>query len=303
METLEFSTARSSSWPVEGRRAEAAVMRGLPEPVLSEAVQQRLELLLAEVEPRHAIAETGPDPVQSEVAQPAAPAEAALERLPDVGVRAERLALPEVGAQLVGFAKEHLAAVVIVLLVACGWAGYSVLQVRTTPVAAAAAPASVVATPSPSVTPPELIVVHVLGAVTHPGVVELPSGSRVQDAIEAAEGLTGSADPAELNFAAVLADGSQLVIGTKKHPRGEVRTVGGSAPGTSGSTNPGGSRVSLNTATLAELDLLPGVGPVTAQKIIDWREAHGSFTSVEQLQEVDGIGPKTYAELADRVQL
>ncbi|MCB0910832.1 MAG: helix-hairpin-helix domain-containing protein [Propionibacteriaceae bacterium] len=195
-----------------------------------------------------------------------------------------------------------MAAVVVVLLVGCGWTAYSLLQARSTQVAVAAPP-SVVASPTPTATPtpaPTLLV-HVLGAVRHPGVVELADGSRVADAIAAAGGLAKSADPAELNLAAVVADGSQIVIGTRSNPQGEVRGTG--ASGASGGGSAAGGTISLNTATLDQLDTLPGVGPVTAQKILDWRAEHGRFTAVSELQEVDGIGPKTYADIAPNVRV
>ncbi len=143
---------------------------------------------------------------------------------------------------------------------------------------------------------------HVLGAVQRPGVVELADGSRVEDAIRAAGGLARTADPAELNLAAVVADGAQIVIGTRSKPRGEVRGPGGTS-GAAGGSSGGGGTVSLNTATLEQLDTLPGIGPVTAQKILDWRNKHGRFTAVSELQEVDGIGPKTYADIAPNVRV
>jgi competence protein ComEA len=119
----------------------------------------------------------------------------------------------------------------------------------------------------------------------------------VLDAITAAGGLTDDADPGELNLAAVVADGSQLVIGDRASPRGELRPAGG------GEDGDGAAKVSLNTAGQAQLETLPGVGPVTAQKIVAWREQHGKFTKVAELQEVDGIGPKTYAELEPHVRV
>lgn len=293
----------------------------MPEPVLSEVVQQRLELLLSEVEPRHATGGPRQDPelAESEAvgrAQPRLAGRRATALVTgECGPR--RLAEPPPGrrpgadlreglAQAVAeFTKTHLVSVILLLTVAAGWTVYAVFQVRTTPVAAAAAPPSIVASPTPdqaSTTPPAAILVHVIGAVSSPGVVKLPVGSRVQDAIEAAGGLRRSADPADLNLAATVSDGSQIVIGTVKKPAGELRAGagGGGSGGTSAGTD---AKVSLNSATLAELDLLPGIGPVTAQKIIDWREAHGGFATVSDLQQVDGIGPKTYADLAARVSV
>ncbi len=189
----------------------------------------------------------------------------------------------------------------VVLLVGCGWTAYSLLQARSTPVAVAAVP-SVLSSPTASATPVPRVLVHVLGAVRRPGLVELEEGGRVADALALAGGLTAAADPGELNLAAVVADGSQLVIGTRGKPRGELRGDGAGAGAGPGSGSAPG-KVSLNTATLQQLDTLPGVGPVTAQRILDWREQHGRFNSVTELQEVDGIGPKTYADIAPNVRV
>ena len=223
------------------------------------------------------------------------------------------------------FTRWHLGVVAAVLVVGLVWGGWS--WVRARPEAVAAPP--VVQTlgapvPSGSVAPPAgaapasptpsaaVLVVHVLGAVRHPGLVRLPDGSRVQDAIKAAGGLRRDADPDELNLAQPLEDGVQLVVGTSKHPAGEVRPPGGSTGG-AGSGGTGGSGtakdgaagapVDLNRASVDQLDTLPGVGPVTAQKILDWREQHGRFSRVDELQEVDGIGPKSYARLVPLVRV
>ena len=230
-----------------------------------------------------------PDPGQQPAAEPSSP----LRR--SVG-------------QVLAFGREHLAAVVVVLLVGIAWSAYSLLQVRSTPVAAAApviqSSASATPQPGPASAPPAQVVVHVIGAVRTPGVVKLPEGSRVADAISAAGGLSGSAAPGELNLAQVLADGVQVKVGTRTHPGGWIRGAAGSAAPAPGDS-PGGdqTKVALNSATLAQLDTLPGIGPVTAQKILDWRKAHGKFTAITELQEVDGIGPKTYADLADHIRL
>lgn len=205
------------------------------------------------------------------------------------------------------FGREHLAAVVVVLLVGVAWSAYSLLQARSSPVAAAAPviQASPSATPQASGTPAAQVVVHVIGAVRRPGVVTLPEGSRVADAIAAAGGLGESAAPGELNLAQVLGDGVQVKVGTRKHPGGWIRGAAGTESGaaSAGAAGSDPSKVALNSATLEQLDTLPGIGPVTAQKILDWRKEHGKFTAISELQEVDGIGPKTYADLEDRVRL
>lgn len=213
-------------------------------------------------------------------------------------------------ARVIGFTKDHLTTVIVVLLVGVAWTAYSLLQVRSTPVADAAprvqsspSPSGATPAPAPAGTAGPQVLVHVIGAVNHPGVVTLPNGARVADAIAAAGGLTAKAAVGELNLAQVIADGTQLKIGSTRHPGAWIRDASGASGGAAEPPSGGGNKVSLNKATLQQLDALPGIGPVTAQKILDWRKAHGRFTAVTELQEVDGIGPKTYADLADRVQL
>jgi competence protein ComEA len=139
------------------------------------------------------------------------------------------------------------------------------------------------------------VIVSVVGSVVRPGLVTLPTGSRVAAAVEAAGGLAPDADPASVNLAAVVTDGQQIVIGAP----GEAAGGGApAAPTVSGSVV--GGRLDLNTATAAELDALPGVGPVLAQRIVDHRK-QGPFTSVDQLDDVPGIGPARAAELAELV--
>jgi competence protein ComEA len=137
------------------------------------------------------------------------------------------------------------------------------------------------------------VVVSVVGSVVRPGLVTLPSGSRVADAVQAAGGLVPPADQASVNLAAVVTDGQQIVVGAPGAPAGTADAAGGSA------AVPGG-KLNLNTATAAELDALPGVGPVLAQRIVDHRD-QGPFTSVDQLDDVPGIGPARAAELAKLV--
>lgn len=168
------------------------------------------------------------------------------------------------------------------------------------PILPAVAPEpSAVAEPEPSQTAPPVLRVHVAGAVVRPGVIEVPQGSIVQDAIIAAGGLTAEADPAQLNLAAPVADGMQILIGTVSAPLGEI---GGADPVANG---PGGANgpLDLNTATQADLEDLPGVGPVMAGAILAWREENGRFNSVEELQEISGIGPKTFEKLAGLVKV
>ncbi|MGR0221629.1 helix-hairpin-helix domain-containing protein [Agromyces sp. ZXT2-6] len=138
------------------------------------------------------------------------------------------------------------------------------------------------------------LLVHVLGAVARPGIVELAPGARVVDAVGAAGGLTAEADPGGVNLARALVDGEQLV----------VPVVGAAESATAaGAPGPGDGRVSLNHADAAELDTLPRIGPALAQRIIDWREANGPFTDVAQLLDVAGIGDAVYSGLVDLVTL
>lgn len=132
------------------------------------------------------------------------------------------------------------------------------------------------------------IVVDVAGHVQRPGIVTLPAGSRVHEAIEAAGGLAGVVDTTSLNLARKLVDGEQVLVGVA--PASPV----GSPVSASGATN-------LNTATVDDLDELPGVGPVTAQSIVDWRTENGPFRSVDDLLEVRGIGEGTLGDLRDLV--
>ena len=134
------------------------------------------------------------------------------------------------------------------------------------------------------------VVVHVVGAVQLPGLYRLPRGKRVADAVARAGGATAKADLALINLAALVSDGQQVVVPARAPP--------GTAP-SAGET--GGGPVHLNSATVEQLDTLPGVGPVTAQKIIDYREKHGAFSSVRELDAIPGIGPARLEQLTELV--
>ncbi|VXB35615.1 Competence ComEA helix-hairpin-helix repeat region domain protein [Arthrobacter sp. 9AX] len=147
-------------------------------------------------------------------------------------------------------------------------------------------------------TPAGTVVVHVAGAVLGPGVVQLPAGSRVHDAVAAAGGASPGADLDRLNLAAPVTDGQKIQVPRPGEPLPD-NTGGAGAQDTGGSpdNNAAGSKVNLNTAGVEELDGLPKVGPVLAQRIVDWRREHGPFTAVEELDAIDGVGPKMLESL------
>jgi competence protein ComEA len=171
--------------------------------------------------------------------------------------------------------------------------------VVTTPaVSPGGAPETSTAGPAgaPTTTVGGTVVVSVVGLVAAPGLVTLPAGSRVADALAAAGGLLPEADAASINAAAVLSDGQQIEVGLP----GAAPAPGAAAP----AGDPGaGGLVDLNSATVADLDGLPGIGPVLAQRIVDHRSAHGPFGSVDELDDVSGIGPAIFAELVARVRV
>ena len=156
---------------------------------------------------------------------------------------------------------------------------------RATPVVAAA-PIRAEAGPA--------LVVHVVGAVRRPGLYRLPQRSRVADAVARAGGSTRRADLSLVNLAAPLADGVQVVVPVRASA---TAATGGGQPSSAG-TPPAGP-VHLNTATMEQLDALPGVGPVTAQKILDYRQKHGAFSSLEELDAIPGIGAARLEQLRD----
>jgi competence protein ComEA len=156
------------------------------------------------------------------------------------------------------------------------------------------APLEEVAAPRPR----SLLVVHVVGAVRRPGLYRLRDGARVADAIARAGGATRGAQLAALNLAAPLSDGVQVLVPA---PEGVASDAGSAASGAANGLAAGAPMVSLSSATVEELDELPGVGPVTAQKIVDYRTEHGPFASVDDLDAVPGIGPTRIEQLRDLV--
>lgn len=159
-------------------------------------------------------------------------------------------------------------------------------------------PAAETSEPAPA--EPAVVVVDVAGRVRRPGIATLPVGSRVVDALEAAGGVRRGVDLTTLNLARVLADGEQIVVGVP--PPGGVAAPAASVPGASSAAGEG-LLVDINAAGQTELEQLPGVGPVTAQAILQWRADHGPFTAVDELLEVSGIGEATLAKIAPHVTL
>lgn len=195
---------------------------------------------------------------------------------------------------LATFRAVHLVVILVCLSIAIGYSIFTAVNGRTQVIVEEPEEIITVSTPSP--TPVELFRVHVIGAVAKPGVVDVPKGSRVIDAIEAAGGFTTDAVSGDLNLAAVLSDGSQIVIGGSNGVSSELRAL--LMESSSGS----GGKIDLNRATASQLETLPGIGSVMAGRIIE-RRTQRPFSRVEELQEITGIGPKIYAKLADLVQV
>ncbi|MGL4831921.1 MAG: ComEA family DNA-binding protein [Propionibacteriaceae bacterium] len=202
------------------------------------------------------------------------------------------------------FAASHLTAIITASAIALGLTAWWVLSARSTPVASAR-PVPSVTSRAASATPTQLVV-HVAGAVVAPAVVTVTPGSRVYEALGKAGGPAPGADLSRINLAAPVRDGAQLVVPGQANtaapnaaaPSSQARTTSGTSDEQS---NMGDTLINLNTATAAQLDSLPGIGPVTATHIIAWRDAHGSFSRIEELQEIDGIGAKTFAQVQNKV--
>lgn len=198
--------------------------------------------------------------------------------------------LPSLRTARVVAPRQAIAALVGAALLAVLVTAAVLYRARPRATAVPAAPPPVLTSAAHSGTGTRLVV-SVVGKVRHPGLVSVPAGSRVADAVRAAGGALPEADLTALNMARRLADGEQIVVGVP---------VAAVPSGTGGT---GASPVNLNAATLDQLDALPGVGPVIAQRIVDWRSAHGPFTSVDQLGEIDGIGARTLEHLRPLVSV
>ncbi|MFC8344766.1 helix-hairpin-helix domain-containing protein [Streptomyces sp. NPDC057280] len=221
-----------------------------------------------------------------------------------------------------GLERRSVVALTVLLVVAAGfavqhfWSGRT-QSVRAPEVVRAAVPfeerreaaGSGAASGAPSVagTATAEIVVDVSGKVREPGIRRLPAGARVADALRAAGGVRPGTDTTGLNRARFLVDGEQVVVGAPAGAAGAAAGaagVAGGAAGSGGSAPGAGPAVpfSLNTATVDQLDTLPGVGPVLAQHIVDYRTQHGGFRSVDELREVNGIGERRFADLRNLVR-
>lgn len=216
---------------------------------------------------------------------------AVVDRLPAV-LRGSRVEL----------SRAALAGISLVCVVAVGFALVGFLRVRHAAAAAEDLPPPPVAV---SAMPTALggVVVDVAGRVRRPGLVTLPPGARVADALRAAGGALRASDVALLNLARRLVDGEQLLVGVQPPPGAAVGGNAGSGPAAGAGAGTAGSPLDLNAASLDQLDGLPGVGPVLAQRILDWRTAHNGFTSVDQLRQVAGIGGRKFDQLRDLVRV
>ncbi len=192
---------------------------------------------------------------------------------------------------LSGLTRRELAMMSILALGVVVGAGLWYVRSLPQPVSVRAAPA---VAPSSGTPGPATVFVHVAGEVRRPGVYELPEGSRVIDVLDAAGGAERGAELAALNLAAVLTDGQQVLVAGRAAP-------GSPAPGGAVASPGQPATVNVNTATPEELETLPGIGEVLAAAIVQFREEHGPFTSVDQLLDVSGIGEVTLEELRDFV--
>ena len=292
--------------------------------------RRRLELLSAE------LAEIRPDAVDTPVHRPTG-GSGELPALPGPGRHAHRSVgraasvggwahdrLPPTLQGRVALTSGHLAVLALVVAAALALSAWWVLRAggrETSLPVVASSPSALVAVPAPaasvpsagasgsagpaagSATPTGSIVVDVTGKVRRPGIATLPLGSRVVDALEAAGGARTGVRTGALNLARVLADGEQIVVGVPAPPGVAASAAGAPAAGAGDGSSTATPLVNLNSATQADLELLPGIGPVTARSILTFRSENGAFTSVDELLEVSGIGDATLAEVAPFVTL
>ncbi len=284
-------------------------LRGRAAPELRAAALHRLRVLLGTGEPDEG--GLGADGPGGAGPAGAGPAEAAPAGAGPAGTRDEPTdetadeaeAGPAQGSRRARFGLDGRAALVLAVLASAAVVLGGLLLWRARPSSVDVGPAAAyvargvatVGVEGPSVDPasaPDLFV-DVQGRVRDPGVVRLPAGSRVLDALRAAGGPRGDTPTSSLNLARPLVDGEQVVLAPEGAVAGPVAGAGG----------PTGGPVDLNAATLADLDGLPGVGPVLAQRILDFRGEHGRFNAVEELREVPGIGPSKFAALRAKVRV
>lgn len=253
--------------------------------------------------------ETDRDPAPTPLSLPARWAGAVGDRMP-VSLKAFRL----------GVDARVVAAVAVLAVLAIVFAGVTWWQGRPRSVAvppgdvAASTGWSLTATPSTSggtsadasgtasasSATPGPVSVHVVGRVARPGVLVLPAGARVDDALKAAGGVLPGTDLSVLNLARVVGDGEQIPVGV---PGATAIPYGGDGAGTSSGVKSAQAVVDLNTATAEQLETLPGIGPVMARSIVEWRQENGRFTSVDQLRDVRGIGESRFADLRAKVRV
>jgi competence protein ComEA len=179
-----------------------------------------------------------------------------------------------------------------VFYVLCGLLGAAIILVASSPPRGGA----ITLLPPPT---PEPIQVHVTGAVVQPGLYSLPAKSRVQDAILAAGGLLPAAYSQTINLAAFVEDGARVLV--PYQPTATPQAIVGRAPVTELLTPESSQLININTASQSELESLPQIGPVTAVKIIEYRETHGPFSTIDEIQNVSGIGPKTFEKIKDLI--
>ena len=183
-----------------------------------------------------------------------------------------------------------LGVVALVVVIAALWSSEPAAEPASLPVAAP------VVSPPASAPPDDKLVVSVVGRVARPGLVTVKAGARVADALDAAGGALAGTDILALNLARRLIDGEQLYVAVPVPPNASAPEQPGKPGGQ------GGDKLDLNTATAAELDALPGVGKVTAERIVQWRTEHARFASVDQLREVGGIGDARFSKLRELVR-